>query len=249
MTNPRDKIGRAELAERFRQQVQHSYYEWMNITKNVTWLLAASAVVAMWVSLSGWPLTERMVYLASTYFQTLIAVMTYSRGVLLVSARQNIFDELLPGAMAFVAILMYLALSAGTKIDIFNEGPALFGAPWDKVWFGLLGAYAFVANLLVINRLWNLDDGDFEASLAPLVADYRGQITGDAVGTLIFVASTVYAFVNFESLHQMQVPPALAPFFPNVTTAIAAIFGLIGAGVAWRASWGRERLRRKLDGG
>ncbi|HEY0467418.1 MAG TPA: hypothetical protein VGC79_24630 [Polyangiaceae bacterium] len=110
----------------------------------------------------------------------MVSHTTAARGILLTSFRYSWLDTLLPLAIGIVECLLFTILQPS------KESPDL----WQH-WYFLMAAHMFLVVLLVLNRLTQTREEDFDPVLHPLVNRYRSWMKWDILGAGVLGICTV----------------------------------------------------------
>jgi hypothetical protein len=123
-------------------------------------------------------------YLSGT---SIVSHLTVGRGILLTSHRFNFLDTLAPLLLGFVEFMLFGILQRWE------------GHPeWFYYWDLLFATHAFVAALLVTNRLWSTRvEEEFALPLRPLAIEYISWLRGDRKAALWIGAFSLLFWVLF----------------------------------------------------
>ena len=159
-----------DVKDRLHNYPRENYVYIGTIMKGVA-LYFASLVILDVLRANIWQDWLKLLPWLTSLAAILVSYMTTSRGVVLTSARANIFDSVVPLLMGIAEFLLFSVLQTSAQYPNF----------WLN-WFGFLSVHALLAVLLVQNRIKKTVPDDFEEDLEPVRREFIGWLRKDLKG-------------------------------------------------------------------
>lgn len=178
------RITRQDLDVRFKALTADFYSQMVFLVKGAVITIAVVALLETFPRVAGQQLTDRMIFFGASFFDVLIPVVTYRRGMLLTSPRIHLLDYISPLGMGACEVMMFWVLSPERST----------GVDYKMLWFLAVSMHAFFAVVLIFTRLASSPKRDFAEDLHELLSRYKRWLVIDLAGAAFLCVSTFAVF-------------------------------------------------------